>query len=65
MTAALMRAALGLGIFLDQSAPMTWAFNSRDDSSSRLGLNIEEIDDVANLYPEQLAKDGCSGWLGL
>lgn len=65
MTAALMRAALGLGIFLDQSAPMTWSTISRDDSSSRLGLNIEEIDDVANLYPEQFAKDGCSGWLGL
>ena len=27
MTAALMRAALGLGIFLDQSAPMTWSFS--------------------------------------
>jgi len=33
-------------------------------SSSRLGLNIEEIDDVANLYPEQLAKDGWRvGWV--
>ena len=45
---------------------MTWALNSRDDSSSRLGLNIEEIDDVANLYPEQLKKRTVDeGWLGL
>ena len=45
----------------------TWSTISRSISSSRLGLNIEEIDDVANLYPEGSLAGWTvdEGWLGL